>query len=76
MLSQKLYISSFKAKYGQDCHDPYKFGDLNLPDLATKNRLEGTNRQMQVIRQSLKNTSDRQRSSAKLHFLDKEIRFS
>ena len=60
-------MSSFKALYGQDCLVPYKFEDPNLHVPAAKNTLEEMDRQMQVIRQSLKKTSDRQKSYAYLH---------
>ena len=52
-----MWILPFKAKYKQDCLAPYKFEDLNLPVLAAKNTLEETDRQMQVIRQSLKSAN-------------------
>ena len=64
---RSLGMSPFKALYGQDCLGPYKFADPNLPVLAAKNTLEEMDRQMQVIRQSLKRVSDRQKSYAELH---------
>ena len=60
-------MSPFKALYGQDCLVPYKFVDPNLPILAAKVTLEEMDRQMQVIRQSLKRASDKQKSYADLH---------
>ena len=60
-------MSPFKALYGQDCLVPYKFADPNLPVPAAKDTLEEMDRQMQVIRQSLKRASDRQKSYADLH---------
>ena len=52
-------MSPFRALYGQDCLVPYKFADPNLPVPAAKDTLEEMDRQMQVIRQSLKRASDR-----------------
>ena len=60
-------MSPFKALYGQDCLVPYKFADANLPISAAKDTLEEMDRQMQVIRQSLKRASDRQKSYPDLH---------
>ena len=64
---RSLGMSPFKALYGQDCLVPYKFADPNLPVPAAKDTLEEMDRQMQVIRQSLKRASDRQKSYANLH---------
>ena len=64
---RSLGMSPFKALYGQDCLVPYKFADPNLPVPAAKDTLEEMDRQMQVIRQSLKRASDRQKSYADLH---------
>ena len=60
-------MSPFKALYGQDCLVPYKFVDPNLPIPAAKDTLEEMDRQMQVVRQSLKRASDRHKSYANLH---------
>ena len=60
-------MSPFKALYGQYCLVPYKFTDPNLPVLAAKDTLEEMDRQMQVIKQSLKRASDRQKSYVDLH---------
>ena len=60
-------MSPFKALYGQDCLVPYRFADPNLLVPVAKNTLEEMDRQMQVIRQSLKRASDRQKSYADLH---------
>ena len=57
----------FKALYGHDCLVPYRFVNPNLPVPAAKNTLEEMDRQLQVIRQSLKKASDRQKSYADLH---------
>ena len=46
---------------------PYRFADPNLSVHAAKNTLEEMDRQLQVIRQTLKRASDRQRSYADLH---------
>ena len=51
----------FKALYGQDCLIPYKFEDPNLLVPAANNTKD---RQMQVIRQSLKKASDRHKRYA------------
>ena len=64
---RSLGMSPFKALYGQDCLVPYKFVDPNLLALVAKNTLEEMDRQMQVIRQSLKRTSDTQKSYVDLH---------
>ena len=60
-------MSLFKALYGQDCLVPYRFANPNLPVPGAKNTLEEMDRQLQVIRQSLKKASDRQKSYADLH---------
>ena len=56
---RSLGMSPFKALYGQDCLVPYNFADPNLPVSAAKNILEEMDKQIQVIRQSLKKASDR-----------------
>ena len=64
---RSLGMSPFKALYGQDCLVPYRFADPNLPVPAAKNTLEEMDKQVQIIRQSLKKASDRQKSYADLH---------
>ena len=64
-------MSPFKALYGQDCLVPYRFADPNLPVPGAKNTLEEMDQQLQVIRETLKrtsDTSDRQKSYADLHW--------
>ena len=63
---RSLGMSQFKALYGQECLIPYRFANLNLPILEAKDTLEEMDRQIQIIRQSLKKASDRQKSYA--HF--------
>lgn len=58
---QSLGMSSFKALYGQDCLVPYRFTDPNLLKPAAKNTLEEMDWQLQVIRETLKRASDRQK---------------
>ena len=60
-------MSPFKALYGQDCLVPYRFTDPNLPVPAAKSTLEEIEKQVQIIRQSLKRANDRQKSYADLH---------
>ena len=60
-------MSPFKALYGQDFLVPYRFTDPNLPVPVAKNALEEMDRQMQVIKLSLKKASDRQKSYVDLH---------
>ena len=64
---RSLGMSPFKALYGQDCLVSYKFTDPNLLVPVAKDTLEEMDKQMQVIRQSLKRASDRQKSYADLH---------
>ena len=64
---QSLGMSPFKAFYGQDCLVPYRFADPNLLVPAAKNTLEEMDRQLRVIRETLKRASDRQKSYADLH---------
>ena len=64
---RSLDMSPFKALYRQDCLVSYKFADPNLPVPVAKDTLEEMDRQMQVIRQSLKRASDRHKSYADLH---------
>ena len=60
-------MSPFKALYRQECLVPYRFANPNLPILAAKDTLEEMDHQIQIIRQSLKKQSDRQKSYANLH---------
>ena len=64
---QSLGMSPFKALYGQDCLVPYRFADPNLLVPDAKNILEEMDQKLQVIRETLKRTSDRQKSYADLH---------
>ena len=64
---RSLGMSPFKALYGQECLVPYRFADPNLHVPAAKDTLEEMDRQLQIIRQSLKKASDRQKSYADLH---------
>ena len=65
---QSLGISPFKALYGQDCLVPYRFANPNLlVPVVAKNTLEEMDQQLQVIRETLKRASDRQKSYADLH---------
>ena len=60
-------MSPFKELYEQDCLVPYRFADPNLLVLAAKNTLEEMDKQVQIIRQSLKRASERQKSYGHLH---------
>ena len=60
-------MSPFRALYGQNCLVPYRFANPNLPIPTAKNTLEEMDKQVQVIRQSLKRASYRQKSYANLH---------
>ena len=64
---QSIGMSPFKALYGQDCPVPYRFADPNLLIPAAKNTLEEMDRQLQIIRETLKKASDRKKSYAYLH---------
>ena len=65
---QRLGMSPFfKALYGQDCPVPYRFADPNLQVSTVKNTQEEMDRQLQIIRETLKKASDRQKSYADLH---------
>ena len=64
---QSLGMSPFKALYGQDCLVPYRFTNPNLLVPAAKNTLEEMDRQLQIMRETLKRASDRQKSYADLH---------
>ena len=55
---QSLGMSPFKTLYGQDCLVPYKFANPNLLVPTAKNTLEEMDRQLQVIKQTLKKASD------------------
>ena len=60
-------MSPFKALYGQDCLVPYRFANPNLLVPAANDAVEEMDCQIQIIRQSLKKASDRQKSYADLH---------
>ena len=64
---RSLGMSPFKALYGQECLVPYRFVDLNLPVPTDKDTLEEMDCQIQIIGQSLKKASDRQKSYANFH---------
>ena len=66
MYSEKKVKINNQSNQGQNCLVPYKFVDPNLP-IPAKDTLEEMDRQMQVIEQSLKRASDRQKSYADLH---------
>ena len=70
---RSLGMSPFKALYGQDCLVPYKFANPNLPVPAAKNTLEEMDRHVQIVRQSLKRASDRQKSYADMHRSSREF---
>ena len=52
-------MSLFKDLYGQAFLVPYRFVDPNLPMLVAKNTLEEMDRQLQVIKETLKRESDK-----------------
>ena len=60
-------MSPFKALYGQVCLVPYRFAGPNLPIPIAKDTLKEMDHQIQIIRQSLKKASDRQKSYVDLH---------
>ena len=64
---RKLGMSPFEAWYGQECLVPYRFADPNLHVPEAKDTLEEMDCQIEIIRQSLKKASDRQKSYANLH---------
>ena len=64
---RSLGMSPFKELYGHKCLVPYRFADPNLPMPAAEETLEEMDRQVQIIWQSFKRASDRQKSYADLH---------
>ncbi|MCO5609163.1 hypothetical protein L7F22_063386 [Adiantum nelumboides] len=64
---RSLGMSPFKALYGQECLLPLRLADPTLHVPAAKSTLEMMDQQLLIIRDNLKQVSDRQKSYADLH---------